>query len=119
MDAKPMPDPSATRISDAAAATNAPAMMDGHEAADLAAGDPEPSAMPAPGMIISSMMLSLIVRTHRQQENDRKRNAQHPKQYSATHGKPLVCRFLSERRRSRNSRNIVRRAALLRHLYND
>ena len=34
MDAKPMPDPSATRISDAAAATNAPAMMDGHEAAE-------------------------------------------------------------------------------------
>jgi hypothetical protein len=74
------------KINVADTATNAPAMIDGHDAADLA-GEEEGSAVmtAGPGVIICSTIFSSAVRTHRQQKNDRKRNSQHPKQYSTTH----------------------------------
>ena len=88
-EAKPSPEPNVIMISVADTATNAPAIMDGHDAADLG-GEEELSAVmtAGPGVIIASTKLSSAVRTHRQQKNDRKRNSQHPKQYSATHAMP-------------------------------
>jgi hypothetical protein len=51
-----MPDPNASSISVVAAATKAPAMMDGHEAADLAGKIPAfVAALPA--MIVSAMSI--------------------------------------------------------------
>src|SRR5665213_1508146 len=76
--AKPTPEPKEMRIRVADAATKAPAMIDGHDAAERGAGAPASIATAAPEMMISSMILSLAVRTHRQQQNDRERNAQHP-----------------------------------------
>jgi hypothetical protein len=74
----------------AAEATKAPAMIDGQEAADLAAKDPLSIATAVPAIIVvSSMAFSSSVRAHRKQENDRKRYTEQPKQYSATHDKPL------------------------------
>src|SRR5580693_2914001 len=89
IEANPMPDPSTTRMTVLAAATKAPAMMDGQDAADFAVGDPASIATALPARVVSATALPLAMRTHRQQQNDRERNAQHPKQYSATHAKPL------------------------------
>ena len=97
MDANPIPDPSETRITVAAAATKAPAMIDGQDAADFAGPDPASIATALPAIIVSATIFPLAMRTHRQQQNDRKRNAQHPKQYSATHAKPLFVALCSER----------------------
>jgi hypothetical protein len=63
--------------------------MDGQDAADFAAADPPSIVTAVPAIIVSATIFPLPMRTHRQQQNDRERNAQHPKQYSATHGKPL------------------------------
>jgi hypothetical protein len=90
IDANPMPDPSATRMTVLAAATKAPATMDGQDAADFAAVDPASIATAVPAIIVSATTFPLAMRTHRQQQNDRERNTQHPKQYSATHAKPLL-----------------------------
>jgi len=85
-----MPDPSATRMTVAAAATNAPAIMEGQDAADLPESDPASIATAVSAIIVSATIFPSAMRTHRQQQNDRERNAQHPKQYSATHVKPLL-----------------------------
>jgi hypothetical protein len=90
MEANPMPDPNATRTTVLAAATKAPAMMDGQDAADFAVSDPASIETAVPAIIVSATLFSLTMRTHRQQQNDRERNAQHPKQYSATHAMPLL-----------------------------
>jgi hypothetical protein len=66
-----MPEPSATRTTVAAAATKAPAMMDGHEAADLGVGEPVSIATAVPAIIVSATIFPLAMRTHRQQQNDR------------------------------------------------
>jgi hypothetical protein len=89
IEANPIPDPSATRTTVLAAATKAPAMMEGHDAADFALTGPASIATAVPAIIVSATIFSLAMRTHRQQQNDRERNAQQPKQYSATHAKPL------------------------------
>jgi hypothetical protein len=54
-DANPIPEPKVIRISVADTETNAPAMMEGHDAADLA-GEEEGSAVmtAGPGVIICS-----------------------------------------------------------------
>jgi len=88
MEANPMPDPNAMRRPVLAAATKAPAIMDGQDAADFAAGAAASFATALPAITVSAIFGSAM-RTHRQQQNDRQRNAQHPKQYSATHAKPL------------------------------
>jgi hypothetical protein len=79
IEANPMPDPRAIKMTLAAAATKAPAMMDGHDAADLGTTDPESIATAVPAIIVSAMIFPLAMRTHRQQQNDRERNAQQPK----------------------------------------
>ena len=89
-EANPSPEPSVIMISVADTATNAPAIMDGQDAADFAAVDPASIATAVPAIIVSATTFPLAMRTHRQQQNDRERNAQHPKQYSATHAKPLL-----------------------------
>src|SRR5665213_2642948 len=89
MEANPIPVPNAIRMTVLAAATKAPAIMDGQDAADFAATGPASIATAVPAIIASATIFSSAVRTHRQQQNDRERNAQQPKQYSATHAKPL------------------------------
>jgi hypothetical protein len=64
--------------------------MDGQEAADFAVDAPASIATALPAIVVSATIFPLAMRTHRQQQNDRERNAQHPKQYSATHFKPLL-----------------------------
>ena len=77
MDANPTPDPRATRMTVVAAATKAPAKMEGQDAADFAEGDSVAIAVPA--IIVSATMFPLAMRTHCQQQNDREWNAQQPK----------------------------------------
>ena len=89
MEANPMPDPNAMRMTVLAAATKAPAIMDGQDAADFAVGAAASIATALPAMTVSATIFPSAMRTHRQQQNDRQRNSQHPKQYSATHTKPL------------------------------
>jgi hypothetical protein len=73
-----------------AAATKAPAIIDCQDAADFTGPDPASIAIAFSAITVSATMFPLSMRTHRQQQNDRKRNAQHPKQYSATHARPLL-----------------------------
>src|ERR1700677_1858369 len=101
IDANPMPDPNATSMTVLAAATKAPAITDPQDTADFAVGDPASIAIAVPAMIVSATIFPLAMRTHRQQQNDRKRYAQHPKQYSATHAMPLFVELWNERRRSK------------------
>jgi hypothetical protein len=63
-------------------------MMDGQDAADFGASGPASIATAVPAIIVSVTMIPLAMRTHRQQQYDRERNAQKPKQYSATHAMP-------------------------------
>src|SRR5580698_310416 len=88
--ANPMPEPSATRMPVLAAATKAPAIVDGQDAADVGLRDAASIGTAVPAIIVSATIFPSAMRTHRQQQNDRERNAQHPKQYSATHAKPLL-----------------------------
>src|ERR1700679_3834837 len=75
MEAKPKPEPSANRTRETAIATNAPAMIAGHDAADL-----EGVAAAAPPLayvaltICSTMMSASVVRTHGEQQNYRQRH---------------------------------------------
>ena len=84
--ANPSPDPSVKNTSDTAAATKAPAMMAGQDTADGDV-DCDPNVLPRPTIDCSIFFPGplLAVRAHREQENDRKGNAQQPKQNSATH----------------------------------
>jgi hypothetical protein len=72
-------------------------MMAPQEAADL--GRDELNAEPASAeraSSVRSMLFSLTMRAHGQQQNDRQRHAQHPKQYSSAHDEsPNVVRSLS------------------------
>ena len=54
-----MPDPSAMRMTVLAAATKAPAIMDGQDAADFAAADPPSIATAVPAIIVSATIFPL------------------------------------------------------------
>jgi len=51
-----MPDPSATRVTVADAVTNAPAKIEGHDAADFPANGPASIATAVPAIIVVSSM---------------------------------------------------------------
>jgi hypothetical protein len=79
MAANPMPDPRARRMTVLAAATKAPAIMEGQDAADFEVSDPPSIATAVPAIIVSATVRPLAMRTHCQQQNDRQWNTQHPK----------------------------------------
>src|ERR1019366_3201175 len=84
-EANPSPAPRASRRSDTDAATKAPAIMAPHEAADRPCATwPAPRSSARVGRM-DSIRFSLTMRTHRQEQNDRQRDAQHPKQNSTAH----------------------------------
>jgi hypothetical protein len=72
--ANPSPEPSASSTKETDAATNAPAMIAGHDAADAAGASSERAPIGC-----SMALTRSTVRTHGEQQNDRQGNTQHPK----------------------------------------
>jgi hypothetical protein len=83
-DANPSPHPRANKISETAAATKPPAMMAGHDTADLdtVSGG---ARIPAEPDSECSMVVASVVRAHGEKQDDRQGYTQQPKQDSAAH----------------------------------
>jgi hypothetical protein len=79
MDANPSPDPRASRINEAAAATNEPAMIAGQDAADAAADSARLQGRCTVGVRLHDgfhrRLSRLAMRTHGEQQDDWERNA--------------------------------------------